>query len=354
MSDDRPTAVAFPGPPESWLASLRAVLRDVRGESPTEADVRAQVSDRLDADGADADVDRYLDFLEAIDVLERADSALSLGPYGRDFLDSHDERVLFETLADNVAGVRALVEVLAIRPITDIEAVELLSTELDADIDDAEAYRGWLQALGYAEYENGAIDLTKTGRRLVDSDAELSDGAASRLPSTQASDAMEAAADDGTAGEVPAADEGSVAGEEATSEVAAAAQETACATRSATETKQSPTDDDDVSLAARHDHRCMVCGDQRRQAPETGYAEIHYLMPPEEPHDGPREADNAVVVCPNHRVDFEHGLIRIDPQSLTVEHAYEGDVSGRTLRTVEGHDLGAQYLAYHNDVVADF
>ncbi|MEF8808149.1 hypothetical protein [Natronomonas sp.] len=348
MSDDRPTAVAFPGPPESWLASLRALLRDVRGESPAEADIRAQVSERLDADADGADADQYLDFLAAIDVLERTDAAPSLGPYGRDFLDSHDERVLFEALTANVAGVRALVEVLAIRPVTDIEAAELLSREVDADIDDAEAYRGWLQALGYAEYDDGVIDMTTKGRRLVDSDSELSDGAASRLPSRRASEAADAAVD-----AVDSAAEGSASGE-ATSEATTAAPETTPAEPSATETKQ-PADADDASaLAAHHDHRCMVCGDKRWQAPEEGYAEIHYLMPPDEPHGGPTEADNAVVVCPNHRADFEHGLIRIDPQSLTVEHAYEADVSGRTLRTVEGHDPGAQYLAYHNDVIADF
>lgn len=349
MSDDRPTAVAFPGPPESWLSSLRALLRDVRGESHAEADIRAQMSERLDVDADSAATDRYLDFLAAIDVLERADSERSLGPYGRDFLDSHDERVLFETLAENVAGVRALVEVLAIRPITDIEAAELLSTELDADIDDVEAYRGWLQALGYATYENGAIDLTKKGRRLVDSDAELSDGAASRLPGTQASAAMEAAADEGAA-----SGENSPSDEEATPEMPTAPEPTRTA-RSAPEPTHPSTDADDAStLAARHDHRCMVCGDRRRQAPEEGYAERHYLMPPGESHGGPTDPDNAVVVCPNHRADFEHGQLRIDPQSLTVEHAYEDDVSGRRLRTVEGHDLGAQYLAYHNDVVADF
>jgi hypothetical protein len=354
MSDDRPTAVAFPGPPESWLASLRALLRDVRGESPAEADIRAQVSERLDADADGADADQYLDFLAAIDVLERADAAPSLGPYGRDFLDSHDERVLFEALTANVAGVRALVEVLAIRPVTDIEAAELLSREVDADIADADAYRGWLQALGYAEYDDGVIDMTAKGRRLVDSDSELSDGAASRLPSRRASEATDAAVD-----AVDSAGEGSASAEATseatTSEATTAAPETTPAEPSATETKQPHADADDASaLAAHHDHRCMVCGDTRRQAPDEGYAELHYLMPPEESHGGPTEADNAVVVCPNHRADFEHGLIRIDPQSLTVEHAYEADVSGRTLRTVEGHALGAQYLAYHNDVIADF
>lgn len=349
MSDDRPTAVAFAGRPETWLATLRDLLRDVRGESPSEADLRAWVREHTEAD---ADPDRHLDFLAAIDVLERDDSGASLGAYGRDFLDSHDERVLFETLAANVAGVRALVEVLAIRPVTDVEAAELLSRELDADIEDAEAYHGWLQALGYAEYEDGVIDMTTKGRRLVDSDADLSDGAASRLPSTQASEAAAAAeAPDGTDTAEAAANEPAPAAETPDEQIPAAE---APDERGEPTERASAASDEASALAARHDYQCMVCGDRRRQAPEKGYAEIHYLMPTADSHDGPAEADNAIVVCPNHRADFEHGLLRVDPQSLTIEHAYEADVSGRTLRTVEGHDLGAQYLAYHNDVVADF
>lgn len=352
MSDDRPTAVAFPGPPETWLATLRDLCRHVRGESPSAAGLREWVGDRLERDDA-ADADRYLDFLDALDVLDRAGAEPSLGSYGRDFLDSHDERVLFETLTANVAGLQALVEVLAIRPVTDVEATELLSTELETDIEDPAAYRGWLVALGYADYEDGVIDLTTKGRRLVDSDAELSDGAASRLPSTKATAAAEAATEEGIpTDEATTTTEPDLAADPGAS--ADAPKAAAPAPKPAESAPSPPSDDEAAALAARHDFRCMVCGDQRRQAPDEGYAEVHYLMPPAEPHDGPTDADNAVVVCPNHRADLDHGLIRIDAQSLTVEHAYEADVSGRTLRTVEGHDLGAQYLAYHNDVIADF
>jgi hypothetical protein len=367
MSDDRPTAVALAGPPETWLATLRNLCRYVRGESPTEADLRAWVRERIeneaeaDADGDatdEADADRCLEFLAALDVIDRAESGPSLGSYGRDFLDSHDERLLFETLVENAAGIRPLVEVLAIRPVTDVEAAELLSRELGADIEDASACRDWLVALGYADHEDGVVDLTETGRRLVDSDADIADGAASRLPSATAAEAApsEATAPEASASEAPAPGSPTDAEQATDSGPVLPTESSAPAASSGADTDADAGGDDtnNSSLAARHDHRCMVCGDRRRQGPEAGYAEVHYLMPTAESHGGPAEAANAVVVCPNHRADFEHGLVRVDPQSLTVEHAHEDGVSGRRLRTVEGHDLGAQYLAYHNDVIADF
>ena len=96
----------------------------------------------------------------------------------------------------------------------------------------------------------------------------------------------------------------------------------------------------------------MSCGDGRERGPEAGHAVVHYLMPPAPPHDGPVTPANALVVCPNHRADLDHGTVTVDPRSLTVEHSYEQSVDGRQLLTANDHEVGAQYLAYHNDVVA--
>ena len=106
-------------------------------------------------------------------------------------------------------------------------------------------------------------------------------------------------------------------------------------------------------LRSRYDDTCMLCGDRRQRGPDAGYAEVHFLMPRAAPHEGPAAAANAVVVCPNHRADLEHGAVTIEPQTRSIDHAYEPAVSGRTLSTAADHEVGAQYLAYHNDVVAD-
>lgn len=74
-------------------------------------------------------------------------------------------------------------------------------------------------------------------------------------------------------------------------------------------------------------------------------------MPLGEPHNGPDVPENIVVVCPNHHEDFEHGMLEVDPQTTEIQHFYEEEVDGRTIKTREDHELGAQYLAYHNEVM---
>lgn len=101
-----------------------------------------------------------------------------------------------------------------------------------------------------------------------------------------------------------------------------------------------------------YDHTCQVCGQKRLLSPDEGFSHVHHLMPLGKPHDGPDVPENLVVVCPNHHEDFEHGMLTVDPQSLEIQHSYENDVDGRTLETREDHEPGAQYLAYHNEVIA--
>ncbi|PSQ18398.1 hypothetical protein BRD02_01110 [Halobacteriales archaeon QS_8_69_73] len=62
------------------------------------------------------------------------------GRYGREHLDIHDEGVLYEALAADVAGFGTVLEGFAVRPLTDVEAADLLSTTVEGDVTPA---RGW-------------------------------------------------------------------------------------------------------------------------------------------------------------------------------------------------------------------
>jgi predicted HNH restriction endonuclease len=106
-------------------------------------------------------------------------------------------------------------------------------------------------------------------------------------------------------------------------------------------------------LKRLYNDTCMICGDRRLQAPDEGYSQVHHLMPLGEPHDGPDIPENVIVVCPNHHEDFEHGMLTIDPQTLEIEHNYEDYISGQRLQTKGDHEIGAEYLAYHNQVISN-
>lgn len=304
-----------------------ALLEGLAGESPTD-------------EGA---ADRRLAFLEAADVFDCTAGDCAPAEYGREYLDTHDESVLFDAIAGAADGFEAAMEALTVRPLTDVEVADLLSAELDADVDAATAgrYLAWLRALGYLSRADGVNELTRKGRRLVATTDDL---------------APPGADTDGPAALGPRdADAPSMATPEADAidrEQAAGGPDEGGRVDAGPHVESTGDSELERDLRERYDDTCTVCGERRQRSTAAGYSEVHYLMPLAEPHDGPATEANALVVCPNHRADLEHGVISIDPQSLTVEHVYEPEVSGRALLTAEGHDIGAQYLAYHNDVVA--
>jgi predicted restriction endonuclease len=102
-------------------------------------------------------------------------------------------------------------------------------------------------------------------------------------------------------------------------------------------------------LKSLYDSTCQLCGAQRKQRPDALYAECHHVKPLGSPHHGPDTKPNLLVLCPNHHVDFDYGMVRVDPRSLAVEHAYDSSVHGE-LET--RHEVGERYLSYHNDTIA--
>lgn len=106
-------------------------------------------------------------------------------------------------------------------------------------------------------------------------------------------------------------------------------------------------------LKETYEYTCQICGNRRRRAATSGYAEGHHLCPLGSPHDGPDIGQNILVVCPDHHADLDYGMLKIDPDTLVIQHEYDDAVSGRTLTVAEGHSLSQEYLSYHNEKIAD-
>lgn len=104
-------------------------------------------------------------------------------------------------------------------------------------------------------------------------------------------------------------------------------------------------------LKEEYNYQCQVCGEKRMRGTDTYYAEGHHLKPLND--GGPDNVANIVVLCPNHHADFDYGMIKIDPDSLDITHAYEDD-RGMTLDVLPGHDLDSDFLEYNNNNVAVF
>lgn len=98
-----------------------------------------------------------------------------------------------------------------------------------------------------------------------------------------------------------------------------------------------------------HDHTCQVCG-ETLETPAGPFAELVYLRPLGQPHDGPRAEGNALCVCPNHRVLFERRALYID-EGFAVRRTVDDSVVA-TLRFAKSHQLDPAHLAYHRELVA--
>jgi len=80
---------------------------------------------------------------------------------------------------------------------------------------------------------------------------------------------------------------------------------------------------------------------------------VHHLKPLGSPHDGPDVPENMLVVCPNHHVDFDTGMVAIRPDEYTVAHGYDDTVAGSVVTFAESHAIAPTFVEYHLSEIAD-
>jgi len=99
-----------------------------------------------------------------------------------------------------------------------------------------------------------------------------------------------------------------------------------------------------------HDYRCQIC-EVKLLGPTGPYAEGGHIKPLGRPHDGPDIAENVLCLCPTCHVRFDLGAIAIDSQLVVID--YFGDsLTGRRLRTVDGHKIRPEFLDYRRRIYA--
>jgi len=82
-----------------------------------------------------------------------------------------------------------------------------------------------------------------------------------------------------------------------------------------------------------HKHQCQFCGKSIELADGSRYSEAHHIKPLGSPHNGPDVEWNIIVVCPNHHVMLDYGVIKIDKRKIKIR---------------DGHRIANKYVDYHN------
>ncbi len=105
-------------------------------------------------------------------------------------------------------------------------------------------------------------------------------------------------------------------------------------------------------LKSLYENACMFCGKQTviGVGPSRYYSEAAHIKPVGQPHNGPDQKDNMIILCPEHHLQFDYGVLRIRRRfrEWRVVSKIPGDpLDGSPLRLREPHTLDGEYTYWH-------
>ena len=96
----------------------------------------------------------------------------------------------------------------------------------------------------------------------------------------------------------------------------------------------------DTNLARKlkqlHGNKCQICSETIKLPNGKCYSEAHHIRPLGSPHSGPDVAENIIVLCPNHHVMLDYGVIGLELDKLIIHPK---------------HKIGSAYASYHNQAI---
>ena len=64
-------------------------------------------------------------------------------------------------------------------------------------------------------------------------------------------------------------------------------------------------------LKQHYDNTCIFCGTRLQVSEDNFYSEAAHIRGLGEPHNGPDKVSNMLVLCPNHHLQFDRGMLRL-------------------------------------------
>ena len=107
-------------------------------------------------------------------------------------------------------------------------------------------------------------------------------------------------------------------------------------------------------LKALYEDACMFCGKQTviGVGPAKHYSEAAHIKPVGEPHNGPDNKDNMLILCPEHHLQFDYGILRITRRHrlarwLLSSKVPDDPLDGCELQIKSPHTLNPTYTSWH-------
>lgn len=106
------------------------------------------------------------------------------------------------------------------------------------------------------------------------------------------------------------------------------------------------------NLKEKYGNICQICGTPLTLVNMVPYSEVCHIQPLGEDHNGEDDYSNMLVLCPNHHVLLDLGVISIDPEDKkTILHIDKNNPLHLRRLVITKHELSAVALKYHYDKI---
>jgi len=107
-------------------------------------------------------------------------------------------------------------------------------------------------------------------------------------------------------------------------------------------------------LKALYQHTCVFCGKQMIVGvdPDKHYSEAAHIRPVGEPYNGPDQKNNMIILCPEHHLQFDRGVLRLRESggNSVIRSKITGDaLHDRPINLKHPHTIGVAYVQWHYD-----
>ena len=103
-----------------------------------------------------------------------------------------------------------------------------------------------------------------------------------------------------------------------------------------------------AALKLHYANVCQFCGTRLQVADGQFYSEAAHIKGLGEPHNGPDVTSNMLVLCPNHHLQFDRGVLRLRKvgSEYQIRSKAPGDpLEGKAIKLT--HPLEDEYVRYH-------
>ncbi|WP_345555474.1 YDG/SRA domain-containing protein [Streptomonospora halophila] len=95
-----------------------------------------------------------------------------------------------------------------------------------------------------------------------------------------------------------------------------------------------------------HENQCQICN-TIIELPIGPTSETAHIRPLGTPHNGPDEEPNALCLCPNDHLRFDHGALYIRDNFEVVDSMWKTTIG--SLRVHQQHRINIDYIRYHRN-----